>query len=122
MESNIHLAPTRPAVVPNSVHAAETFIENNPIGELDVRLDEQHGMPDQSAFGFDRIMDFVYYFLGPMLPTRAHDLNLRLRQPDGSYKPLPVNAASSGLPPWIDDFRDAAHANYEDAKYALALG
>lgn len=106
----------------NSVTAAQTFIADNPIGEVDVRLDEQHGRPEQSAFAYDRIMDFVYYFLGPMLPTRAHDLNIRLRQDDGSYEPLPVNSASAGLPDWIDEFREAAHSNFEDAKGSVGEG
>lgn len=106
----------------NSVHAAETFIEQNPIGEVDVRLDEQHASPEDGMFSGARIMDFVFYFLGPMLPTRAHDLNIRMRQEDRSYKPMPVNEASAGLPEWIDEFREAAHASYEDARGSVAEG
>ncbi len=105
-----------------AVHAAETFIEANPIGEVDVRLDQQRGDPKASAFSYGRVMDFVYYFLGPLLPTRSHDLNIRLRQEDKSYKALAVNDASKGLPEWIDEFRDAAHESYENAKGSVAEG
>jgi predicted RND superfamily exporter protein len=105
-----------------AVHAAESFIEANPIGEVDVRLDQQRGDPKASAFSYGRVMDFVYYFLGPLLPTRSHDLNIRLRQEDKTYQALPVNDASKGLPAWIDEFRDAAHENYENAKNSVAEG
>jgi len=113
---------TKGETINEAVHAAEDYIQANPIGEVNVRLDQRHGDPEASAFSAERIKDFFYYMLGPLLPTRAHDLNVRLRQEDGSYSPLPVVPASEGLPDWIDEFREAAHEDYESARDSVGEG
>ncbi len=105
-----------------AVGAAEHFIEANPIGEVSIRLDKRKGDPQASVLSPGRLGDFFYYMLGPLLPTRAHDLNVRLRQEDRSYKALPVQTAGAPLPGWIDEFRDAAHENYDEAKSSVGEG
>jgi hypothetical protein len=49
-----------------------------------------------------------------MLPTRAHTLTVKAKSPDGTYESLPVQRGTT--PPWIEDFRKQAIADYEAAK------
>jgi hypothetical protein len=51
--------------------------------------------------------------IGPLLPPRHHSLEIRIRREDGSYESVAVNAASNGLPSWIDGFRHSAIEDYE---------
>ena len=96
------------------VHFAEEYIKNHPTGEVSVRLDRDKAHPDASYFDGQKLLDMWYYMLGPLLPTRNHTLTVRVRQDDGSYEALPVkNASDDGLPDWINEFQEAAHADYE---------
>ena len=53
-----------------------------------VRLDQDKGEPEASAFDYERLTDKWYYMLGPLLPTRApHAERADPRQEDGSYEP-----------------------------------
>jgi predicted RND superfamily exporter protein len=99
-----------------ATHFAEKFIEENPLGEISIRLDMNHGDKHDGFFARENLLDKWYYMLGPLLPPRHHTLNVRIRQKDGSYLEAPVNQADvDGLPDWIDDFADEAMADYEDA-------
>lgn len=103
-------------------HFAENFIKGNPLGKIDVRLDEDRASPDASFFDRDKLIDLWYYMLGPMLPTRHHTLHVQKRQKDGSYVAQTVNTATDGLPEWIDQFRDDAHADYVDERDSVEEG
>ncbi len=94
-------------------HFAERFIERNPLGEVSIRLDRDAARADAGPFDRERWIDAAYYVLGPVLPPRHHTLSVRVRDADGSHRPVEVRAAREGLPAWIDDFRGralAAHA------------
>jgi predicted exporter len=59
------------------------------------------------------VKDFVYYMIGPLLPPRAHTLRV-LRREGGDYVPFEVKSVEKdGPPPWLDEFRAAAHAKFE---------
>ena len=98
-----------------ATHFAEKFIEENPLGEISIRLDEDHGDPHTSFFDTQNLLDKWYYMLGPLLPPRHHTLNVRIRQKDGTYVAAPVKHADvDGLPEWIDEFAEEAMSDYED--------
>lgn len=106
------------------VAASEMFIKNNPIGQVIIRLDKNHAAPGAGFFNPERMKDNLYYMLGPMLPTRAHTLTIRIRQKDGSYvtaQPHNVRAGAP-LPPWIDGFKKQSHEDYENAKEDVEEG
>ncbi len=103
-------------------HFAEEFIESHPLGKIDVRLDEDHAAPGASYFDRNKLTDLWYYMLGPMLPTRHHTLHVQKRQKDGSYVREEVKTAGDGLPAWIDQFRDDAHADYVDERDSIEEG
>jgi hypothetical protein len=103
-------------------HFAEDFIKNNPLGKIDVRLDEDRAEHDAGWLDRDKWIDMGYYLLGPMLPTRHHTLHVQKRQKDGSYVPEEVKTASEGLPEWIDQFREDAQADYVDARDSVEEG
>ena len=96
-----------------AVHAAETYIEENPIGEVFITLDKDKAEKEAGHFEKQRLIDNFYYMLGPLLPERHHTLNVRIRQDDGNYLHEEVKSASDGLPEWIDEFRENAVADYE---------
>ncbi len=99
-----------------AVVAAEHFIEENPIGEVSIRLDKNAAERGAAMFDREKLVDGLYYMLGPLLPPRAHTLSIRLRE-NGGYAAQPVkNAGADGLPSWIEEFRDGAVADYEDTK------
>ncbi|MCG8588853.1 MAG: efflux RND transporter permease subunit, partial [Proteobacteria bacterium] len=104
-----------------AVLAAEEFILENPIGEVIVRLDKDKAAPDAGFFDADSLTDKWYYMLDPLLPPRAHTLNVRIRQDDGSYDYVDIQTAGNGSTPpeWIEDFRDEAIADYEDKLYSV---
>jgi uncharacterized membrane protein YdfJ with MMPL/SSD domain len=62
--------------------------------------------------------------LGPLLPARHHSLTVQLRQADGTYKALPVNAAGGkdGLPEWMEEFAEKSHEDYENAESEVEEG
>ncbi|HJO23070.1 MAG: MMPL family transporter [bacterium] len=99
-----------------AIATAERFIEENPIGVVAIRLDEDHGMPDQPVYHPDRLTDFLYYMIGPLLPVRSHSLGVRVRN-NGEYEAVEIRSvAEDGVPPWLEDFREEAHYAYEDAE------
>jgi predicted RND superfamily exporter protein len=102
-----------------AVRVPEEFIEANPIGEISVRLDENRAAPGAPLRDPDRWKDALYYMIGPLLPPRAHTLNVRIRNGDG-YRPAPVMAAAQAGPPeWIEEFREAAVARYAEERESL---
>jgi predicted RND superfamily exporter protein len=103
------------------VLASEAFIKENPMGEVIVRLDRNQAAPNAPWYDKEKLTDFFYYMLGPMLPTRAHTLHVQVRK-DGSYESLAAHDASNGLPGWIDDFRGKAVEDYQAEKDAVEEG
>jgi len=54
--------------------------------------------------------------LGPLLPPRDHTLTVRVRE-NGGYVPQKIKAAArDGLPAWLEEFRTAALADYEETQ------
>jgi predicted RND superfamily exporter protein len=95
-----------------AVEVAEDFIASNPMGAISIRLDENHAAPDARWWNPERVKDFVYYMVGPLLPERAHTLRV-LRREGGEYVPFEVKTvARDGLPPWLEEFRAQAHEKY----------
>ncbi len=106
-----------------AVLVAERFIERNPLGQVAIRLDENRAPEDAGWSHPEKLADLVYYALGPVLPTRAHTLGVRLRGDDGSYTPLPVRrTAADGPPPWLDEFRAGATRAYAEARGGVRPG
>ncbi len=104
-------------------HYAEEFIKQNPLGQISVRLDMDQAAPDASYFDPQKLTDMFYYMLGPMLPTRHHTLEVRRRQDGGSYLAEPVKVpAEHGLPEWLEQFREDAIADYEEARDSVEEG
>jgi predicted RND superfamily exporter protein len=99
-----------------AVAAADYFIEENPIGEVSVRLDKDKAQRGAPLWDAEARADAFYYMLGPLLPPRDHTLEVRVRE-DGGYAPQTVKvAAEDGTPEWIEEFRDAATADYEETR------
>jgi len=108
--------------IERAVEVAERFIAENPMGVVSVRLDRNQAAEDAAFWAPERIKDFFYYMLGPLLPERAHTLSVRLRSDDG-YIEQPIQVAGkAALPDWIDDFREAAHAEYASTLEDLPPG
>ncbi|MAE96678.1 MAG: hypothetical protein CL910_18680 [Deltaproteobacteria bacterium] len=97
--------------------AAEAYVHANPIGEVIVRLNKNHAERGAGFFEKEKILDNLYYMLGPLLPERAHTLDVQIRQEDGSYETLEVHQKNgeSELPEWFEDFNEGAVTDYEDA-------
>jgi predicted RND superfamily exporter protein len=93
-------------------HFAEQFIEQNPLGEVSIRLDRNEARAGAGFFDRENWIDVAYYMLGPLLPARHHTLEVRVRGPDGAYRTEAIQAANERLPDWIDEFRDAAIAGH----------
>jgi predicted RND superfamily exporter protein len=89
---------------------AEQFIEENPLGEISIRLDRDEAPANAGFFDRESWIDIGYYMLGPILPPRHHTLTVRVRQADGSYRAESVQSAVEQLPDWIDQFRRDAVA------------
>ena len=99
-----------------ATHYAEKFIRENPLGEISIRLSEDHGSNENPWYDRENLLDKWYYMLGPLLPARHHTLSVRIRQKDGTYLEAPVKKASvDGLPDWIDSFAEDAMQDYQDA-------
>jgi len=105
-----------------ATHYAEDFIEDNPLGEVSVRLDRDQAEADAGFFDPDSLKDMWYYMFGPLLPARNHSLHIRVRQDDGSYEELPVISYDEGLPEWIEEFREDAIFDYEDQRDGVEEG
>ncbi len=102
-----------------ATHYAEQFIEQNPLGEISIRLDKDHAAKDAGFFDVQNLKDMWYYMFGPLLPPRGHTLGVRIRQEDGSYVHSDVLEAGNGLPDWIETFRKDALYDYEDQRDSL---
>ena len=99
--------------------AAEEFIRRNPIGEVIVRLDKDKAEKDAPFTDYDKLADWWYYMLGPVLPApRNHTLNVRLRNDDDTYSYQEVNFVETedDLPEWIEEFQELAHTDFEDTR------
>jgi predicted RND superfamily exporter protein len=105
-----------------ATHYAEQFIEENPLGEISIRLDMDHAAEDGGFLDIENLKDMWYYMFGPLLPPRAHTLNVRIRQDDGSYVHADVLEAGNGLPDWIETFREEAIYDYEDKRDSMDEG
>jgi predicted RND superfamily exporter protein len=106
-----------------ATHFAEKFIKENPLGEVIIRLEEDHAEPGSPFFEKNNLLDILYYMLGPLLPPRHRTLTVQIRQKDGSYVNAPVKRVSQdGLPDWIDDFRTAAQEDYVNARDSVEEG
>jgi predicted RND superfamily exporter protein len=105
-----------------ATHYAEQFIEDNPLGEVSVRLDEDRAAQGAGFFDPDSLKDMWYYMFGPLLPPRNHTLNVRVRQEDGTYEEESIVSADERLPDWIDEFREDAVLDYEDQKDSVEEG
>jgi predicted RND superfamily exporter protein len=99
-----------------SVIAAEHFIEESPLGEVSVRLQKDKAARNAPIWDRERLADIWYYMVGPLLPPRAHTLDVRVRE-NGGYREQEVKHPDhDGLPAWIEEFRDAAVADFEDTR------
>jgi predicted RND superfamily exporter protein len=109
----------------HAVEYAQEFVDQNPIGDVIVRLEMNKAPKGAPFYNPQKLLDTWYYMIGPMLPTRAHTLTVRERLPepgpDGkpAYKSLEVRHDE---PPWIEDFRTRAIADYEAAKANVKEG
>jgi predicted RND superfamily exporter protein len=81
-----------------------------------------HAKKGAGFFDRDNLKDMWYYMFGPLLPPRHHTLTVRIRQDDGKYLPEKVQDADDGLPEWIEEFREEAIADYEDAEMSVDEG
>jgi predicted RND superfamily exporter protein len=109
----------RGETIRRAVEVAESFIAANPLGEISIRLDRNRATDGAGIWDAERVKDFVYYMIGPLLPPRARTLSVRIRNSDG-YAPAPVQSvAQEGLPPWIEDFRASALARYGAERESL---
>jgi predicted RND superfamily exporter protein len=109
----------RGETIRKAVATAERFIHENPMGEISVRLARNHSADGAPPWDGERLKDLLYYMIGPLLPARAHTLDVRARGTDG-YKPLRVQRVESdGLPEWIEGFRDAAIVRYAAERDSL---
>ncbi len=106
----------------HAVTEAEEFIATNPMGEVSVRLTKDKAPAGVSFFNPQNLIDWFYYFFDPLLPSRHHTLNVRVREGEG-YKPVAVsNVKEAGLPPWIDEMKTGAIADYEQEKSSTGEG
>ncbi len=124
-ESNIsfYYPDHKGETIVRTTHFAEDFIEHNPLGEISIRLDRDHAAPDAGFFDPESLTDLWYYMLGPMLPTREHSLNVRIRQGDGKYDAKPAkNVSADGLPEWLEEFRTAAQEDYVTTRDSIDEG
>jgi predicted RND superfamily exporter protein len=113
-----HKGPT----IRRAVSVAEDFIAANPMGAISIRLAEHRAAPGAPFWDRERALDFVYYMIGPLLPARAHRLEV-LRREDDKYVPFEVKTtAKDGLPPWIGEFRKRAIEKFEKEKSHVKPG
>ncbi len=116
--STIHYRDHKGETIERAVRVAERFIAEHPTGEIMIRLERDRARPGAPLTDPERLLDFVYYMVGPLLPTRAHTLRVKHRTEQGYEDLSVVEAAESGLPPWMEEFREAALERYEDERLA----
>jgi predicted RND superfamily exporter protein len=108
--------------ITRAVMASDAFVEENPMGEVIVRLAMDRAPKGAGFFDPDSLKDLWYYTLGPLLPPRHHTLHV-LQHNDGKYEPIGVmTPGNDGLPAWLDEFREAAVADYETEKESVEEG
>ncbi len=107
-----------------AVEAAKEFIKRNPIGEVNLRLDKDRAGAEDGFFSYDSLADKLYYMIGPMLPPRNHTLHISIRDEEGQFQKSTAEFVNGtqGMPDWLEDFRDGAMADYEEAYYAVDEG
>ena len=106
-----------------AVEAANVFIKQNPIGEVNLRLDMDRAGPDESFFSYDSLADKFYYMIGPVLPSRNHTLRISIRNDDGSYQKIEVAPSNQDeLPEWLEEFNEAAMYDYEEELDSIEEG
>ncbi|MCP5059932.1 MAG: MMPL family transporter [bacterium] len=107
-----------------AISAAREFIRQNPIGELELRLESDRAAPDAGVFGPQRMADRIYYLFGPMLPRRPHTLHLSSRDPSGSYSSveLPRLTRRSQAPAWLEEFAEGARRDYQRELQSMGEG
>jgi len=103
-----------------AVDAAQDFVDDNPIGEVIIRLEKNKAPKGAHFYNPQKLLDTWYYMIGPMLPTRAHTLTVREKEADGKYEMLPVQ--QDAKPPWLEEFRTQAIADYDATKANLKEG
>jgi predicted RND superfamily exporter protein len=105
-----------------AIETAQDYISQNPMGTISVRLEKRRAPEGAPFWSGDRIADFVYYMVGPLLPARAHSLEV-LRRDGDRYVPFEVKTvAVDGLPPWIDDFHKRALEKYKRESESVKPG
>jgi predicted RND superfamily exporter protein len=106
-----------------AVKAATEFIKQNPIGQVNLRLDMDRAEADEGFFSYDSLADKLYYMIGPILSPRNHTMRVAIRKSDGSYQHVEVAPAAQGeLPEWLEDFRETAMYDYEEQLDATEEG
>jgi predicted RND superfamily exporter protein len=108
----------------NTLVAADEFIDRHPMGEVIVKLEMDKAKADASIFDTQRLLDIWYYMLGPLLPYRHHTLVVQVRQPDGKYAELPVDARNGkqDVPDWVGGFKEKAHEDYVNERDSVEEG
>jgi predicted RND superfamily exporter protein len=104
-----------------AVKAAKMFIKENPIGQVNIRLDRDAAEQDAPFFSYDSLVDKLYYMLGPMLPPRNHTLRVSIRQDDGSYLHPEIEPGESS-PAWLDEFAEGAIEDFWDTRDSVDEG
>jgi predicted RND superfamily exporter protein len=107
-----------------ATHFAESFIEDNPLGEISIRLDRDKAAHGVSFFDIENLKDMWYYMFGPLLPPRNHTMGIRVRQDDGSYLTEKVTFTSGDAesPEWLEEFAENAIYDYEEQRDSVEEG
>jgi predicted RND superfamily exporter protein len=106
--------------ITHAVESAQEFVDQNPIGDVIIRLEKNKAAKGAHFYNPQKLIDTWYYMIGPMLPPRAHTLTVREKEADGKYTLLPVQ--QDAKPPWLEEFRTHAIADYEAAKANVKEG
>ncbi|MGE4605258.1 MAG: MMPL family transporter, partial [Myxococcota bacterium] len=113
----VFYADHRGDTIRRAIGTAQRFIDAHPMGVVSIRLEKNRGDPDRSFLDAERLKDFFYYVVGPLLPTRGHTLNVQIRADDGEYEDDAVRVVEhDGLPDWMESFHEEALYAYDDAR------
>ncbi len=107
-----------------AVIAAKEFIRQNPIGEVNIRLEQDHAERDATFFDYDKLADNTYYMIGPMLPPRNHSLKVSIRDSEGKYTyiDVPKVQGEAEVPEWIGEFAEMSMDDYLDEMESVDEG